>query len=225
MNPILTLFHHNRKLNNMVLLFGLYCFGLLLLRAKMTQSLYLFFLVWNLILAFLPYLLSTYINVHFLRLKKQTIVLILSIWLAFLPNAFYIITDLVHLVRSTTHWFYFDLLLISSFALLGFFLGLISLFQFEKTLYQLRFRTKTIPTIVLVVCLLNGFGIYIGRELRFNSWEILSNPTTLFSTLLDELTTTKMLLFSLHFGLFIYMAFYLYKNVSLTSFSYDQRTI
>lgn len=225
MNRIFQLFQSNRKINHAVLLISLYCLALLLIRAKITQSIYLFFLIWNLMLAAIPYALSSYATVHFPTLKKEITGLLLLTWLAFLPNSFYIITDLVHVVRSAGHLFYFDLVLISSFAVTGFFLGLLSLIQVEQLLLKLNFKSKTTSVFELLICFLNGFGIYIGRVLRFNSWDILSNPIELFTTLFYELFSKETILFSLHFGAFIYLTFLLYKNTNQNTITHDQSTI
>lgn len=225
MNSIFQLFQSNRKINHAVLLISLYCLALLLIRAKITQSIYLFFLIWNLMLAAIPYALSSHVTVHFSTLKKEFTGLLLLSWLAFLPNSFYIITDLVHVVRSTGNLFYFDLVLISSFAITGFFLGLLSLIQVEQLLLKLNFKSKTTSVFVLLICFLNGFGIYIGRVLRFNSWDILSNPIELFTTLFYELFSKETILFSIHFGAFIYLTFLLYKNTNQNIITHDQGTI
>lgn len=225
MNRIFQLFHSNRKMNNAVLLISSYCLSLLLIRVKITQSIYLFFLVWNLILATIPYALSSYATVHFASLKKEFLGFILFNWLLFLPNSFYIITDLVHVVRSTGNLFYFDLLLISSFAVAGFFLGLLSLIQVENLFQKLNFKNKTTSAIIMLICFLNGFGIYIGRVLRFNSWDILGNPIELFTTLFYELFSKETILFSIHFGAFIYLTFLLYKNTNQNTITHDQSTI
>jgi uncharacterized membrane protein len=221
MNAIAQLFLQNKKVNITVLALSIYCFGLLLFRAKITNSIYLFFLIWNLVLAAIPYLITTYLSVH--RLQRKTTSILFLVWLVFIPNSFYIITDLVHVVRSEEHLFYFDLLLICSFALAGFLLGILSLQSAEiilqKTIQSQRFTNFIIP----IICLLNGFGIYIGRELRFNSWDIISNPIHLMETLYGELFSAETLLFSLHFGTFIYLAFLVFKNI--TSFSHDQKTV
>ncbi|MBL7885774.1 MAG: DUF1361 domain-containing protein [Flavobacterium sp.] len=225
MNSIFQLYQYNRKINHAVLLISMYCLALLLIRAKITQSIYLFFLIWNLMLAAIPYALSSYTSNHFSTIRKEYKGVILLSWLAFLPNSFYIITDLVHVVRSTGNLFYFDLVLISSFAITGFFLGLLSLFQVEQLLLKMNLKSKTTNSIVMAICFLNGFGIYIGRVLRFNSWDILSNPIELFTTLFYELLSKETILFSIHFGAFIYLTFLLYKNTNQNTTNYDQSTI
>jgi uncharacterized membrane protein len=212
MYSILHFIRLNKKTHLVVFLLCCYCFGLLIVRAKLTQSVYLFFLIWNLLLATIPYLISSYLIQHFHTLKKIYLFLILVAWLIFLPNSFYIITDLVHLVRTTGNLFYFDLILISSFAITGFFLGLLSLIQMEKIFRNNNYNPKLIHYSIAFICYLNGIGIYIGRILRFNSWDILSNPFQLFDTLLTELLSKETVLFSAHFGMFIYLAFLFYKN-------------
>jgi uncharacterized membrane protein len=86
------------KLNLFLLLNSLFCVALLLLRVYVTGSLFYGFLVWNLFLAAIPYVISTGLS-NTVWMKKQSLVLviILGIWLLFLPNAPYLITDLMHL--------------------------------------------------------------------------------------------------------------------------------
>lgn len=225
MNSIFQFIHHNKKINFSIIVVTAYCFGLLLLRAKITQSVYLFFLIWNLMLAILPYLISTYLSMDSSRNNKWTNALLTFIWLAFLPNTFYIITDLVHIVKSKGNLFYLDLIIISSFAVTGFLLGLLSIIEMEKTIIKFNFSSKIIRHGLFIICLLNGLGIYIGRVLRFNSWDILSNPIDLFSTIQSELISIETLLFSGLFGTFIYLALIIYKNINLTTCKNDQTTI
>ncbi|MBN8642384.1 MAG: DUF1361 domain-containing protein [Flavobacteriales bacterium] len=225
MKTILQLIHLNKRINYTILALSVYCFGLLIVRAKATQSVYLFFLIWNLVLAVIPYLISSFATLHFSKFKNWHMGIIVLMWITFLPNSFYIITDLVHVVKSSGNLFYYDLILISSFAITGFFLGLSSLIQIEQVVEKLNFKPRTIHYSLLLICLLNGFGIYIGRVLRFNSWDIISNPIDLFSTLCSELLTKETILFSLHFGMFIYLILLLYKNTISNSLKNDTRTI
>ncbi len=225
MKTVFQLIQLNQRVNYTLLAISMYCFGLLIVRAKVTQSVYLFFLIWNLVLAVIPYLISSIVTLHSNKIKNWKIALIVLIWLLFLPNSFYIITDLVHVVKSSGNLFYYDLLLISSFAITGFFLGLSSLVQIEQVVEKLNFKPKTISCSLFLICFLNGFGIYIGRVLRFNSWDIISNPIDLFSTLFNEFFTKETFLFSLHFGMFIYLILLLYKNTLSNSLKNDTRTI
>jgi len=214
MQLIIKLFNSNRKINSVLLLFTAYSLILLVIRAKLTNTIYLFFLVWNLFLAFIPYLfisyLKTQITIQKRRIKTFTL---LFLWLLFLPNSFYILTDLIHLSQSSNHLFWFDLVVISSYALIGFTLGIISLIEFENII-----KTCTSPLItnliMPVICFLCGIGIYLGRILRYNSWDIISDPLEIVRAIFLAVTSAHALLFSFYFGVYIYLFFSLKKIYS-----------
>ncbi|WP_409025079.1 DUF1361 domain-containing protein [Flavobacterium sp.] len=190
----------------------IYCLSLLIVRAKITQNIFLFFLIWNLFLALIPYLLIIYLRIQDdFRKNKIKTYLIIAIWLAFLPNSFYIITDLVHIFQSHPSTFWFDLTLISSFAFVGFFIGIQSIFEFEK-IAMTFYNEKMLLIIIPILCFLCGFGVYLGRILRYNSWDIISNPKQLVIDIGLQLITAKTILFSVHFGIFIYL-FYTSKKI------------
>ena len=209
MNFILNIFNNAKKTNILLIFFSIYCFSLLLFRAKITNSTYLFFLIWNLFLAVIPYLISSFLIIKNNQiLNKLALILLFFCWLLFLPNSFYIITDLVHIVRSSGNLFYLDLIIICSFATIGFILGLLSLEHF-KFFLQHKIAIKNTTYIILIICLLCGFGIYLGRILRYNSWDILSNPIELFIDLVTVAFTQKSISFSILFGTFIYLSYLL----------------
>jgi uncharacterized membrane protein len=214
MKIIINLFNTNRKSNILIVLLSIYCLALLLIRAKLTQSIFLFFLIWNLFLAIIQYIMIIYVKSSKVILKsKFKTFIFLFIWLLFLPNSFYIITDFIHLQQSNSNTFWFDLIVLSSYALIGFALGLISLFEFEKILKHFL-STKVIQIIIAIVCLLCGIGIYIGRILRYNSWDIIGNPFQLITDTLSTLVVSiDAILFSVHFGFFIYLFFTLKKFI------------
>jgi len=185
-------------------------------RVQKTDSFNYSFLVWNLFLAWIPlgmsYLASTARNLP--RLLKVIIILISSLlWLAFLPNAPYIMTDFQHLSRwddkASPVWY--DVLMLAWFAWNGLFLGIISLFMMQQIVNKLSNRLVGWIFVVLV-CGLSSFGIYLGRFLRWNSWDILHNPSPLVSDIFDRITSpqsdpravTFTFIFSLFF-LFIYL--------------------
>ena len=215
MQTILQLYFSNKRLNNLLVLFGIFCLSLSLIRVKLTTSIYLIFLVWNLFLAVVPFLLTSYLKTINLFENKFKALLLLSIWLLFLPNSFYIITDFVHLSLSNAHTFWYDLLLISSYASLGFLLGIISLKDIEELLSH-KLNTSISSFLVFGISILSGFGIYLGRILRYNSWDILKNPVELFTDLWNIFFTTKSLGFSILYGCFIYFIFRISKYFSIT---------
>ena len=195
-----------------------------MVRAKLTHSVYLFFLIWNLFLAFVPYGISSYLlTLDLKKTSKFKILFISAVWLAFIPNAFYIITDLIHLANSEGNLFWLDLIIVSSYALIGFAFGLLSLLHFEKIIRQ-YITIKTVDFIIPTISILCGFGIYIGRIMRYNSWDIISNPIDLAFDLFQMAISIKAILFSLHFGVFIYFSFLIKKNLTSNNQTHGNTT-
>jgi uncharacterized membrane protein len=164
-------------------------FSCLLLTARVIITGYLtyVFLAWNLFLAFLPYAITEWIWAR-PRMAKNKVMLsgFMSLWMLFIPNSFYILTDLFHLddFHSAPKWF--DLLMIFSFAWNGLLLGLMSVRKTELILEVISGRGFSL-FIVFMVMWLNAFGIYIGRYLRFNSWDIITQPFSLFNEMFEVL--------------------------------------
>ncbi|VXB69348.1 conserved membrane hypothetical protein [Flavobacterium sp. 9AF] len=212
MQLIINAYLSNKKNNSFLLTLYLYCAFLLLCRAKLTQSVFYFFLIWNAFLATIPYLILLLAKQKIILLENSKIrILVFLLWLLFLPNSFYIVTDFVHLPKGNSNLFWFDLILLFSFSFLGFLLGLLALQEF-KNCFSLFISTKILQYSIPAICMLNGFGIYLGRFLRFNSWDILTNPFPLFIDSFKCLLSTEALLFSMLYGSFIYLI-YLFKNI------------
>tara|TARA_R110002072_G_scaffold18623_1_gene69483 strand:- start:4064 stop:4744 length:681 start_codon:yes stop_codon:yes gene_type:complete len=152
---------------------------ILMVRLKITHSFFFLFLVWNLFLAFIPFVIS-------FLLKQQTkgskygLFLGFCTWLLFLPNAPYIVTDLIHLRHSGPTQIWLDALMITLFALSGLLCYFLSMRHMEIVLVK-HFNKKPIHFLLIAIHFLTGFGIYLGRFLRFNSWDILQEPSGIFS--------------------------------------------
>ena len=162
-----------------------FSFVLLLVRIIVTDSLAYLFLPWNLFLAFVPYWITWWMirNVSVIE-NKIKLVVALAAWLLFIPNSFYIITDLFHLTRIESAPQWFDLLLIFSFAWNGILCGIISLRRVEIIIMLLRGKGFSV-LFIFGVMWLNAFGIYIGRFLRYNSWDVISDPFSLTGEILN----------------------------------------
>ena len=159
------------------------CFSclLLLVRVIVTGSLNYIFLPWNLFLAFIPYWITGWITKDSTRMRNKLKLLpALALWLLFVPNSFYIITDLFHLTHIRTAPTWFDLLLVFSFAWNGILCGIISLWRVESIVTLVSGKKLSI-LMIFGVMWLNAFGIYIGRYLRFNSWDIVNDPFSLLA--------------------------------------------
>ncbi len=151
---------------------------LLLIRIMKTDSTYYLFLVWNLFLACLPYAIALILSLR--KTNHLVFWLAFIVWLVFLPNSPYILTDLQHIRLSTLQSVWFDVLLILSFAINGLIIGFASLWIMQKLLRD-RFSKGITNFFINIILLLCGFGIYLGRVLRWNSWDILQNPMGILS--------------------------------------------
>ena len=162
-----------------------FSFLLLCTRVIATWSLTYVFLLWNLFLAFIPYAISYWLHNNIWIIKsKLKLIAIISAWILFIPNSFYILTDLFHLDEITSAPKWFDLLLLLSFAWNGLLFGITSLRKMETLLQRVSGRSFSL-FIVFAVMWLNAFGIYIGRFLRYNSWDVITQPFSLFRELLE----------------------------------------
>jgi uncharacterized membrane protein len=169
----------------------LLCFAFWFTRVMYTWTLTYDFLIKNLFLAWMPYFLSlTAVRMQHsaIRRPKWKFALVWSAWLVMFPNAPYIFTDLIHWRnRPRVMPWWFDLGLVLMFALAGCFAGVVSL----KMMHELVRRAiggVAGWAFVTVVAILSGFGVYLGRFERWNSWDILTQPhhvvtRTLFKSL------------------------------------------
>jgi uncharacterized membrane protein len=170
----------------LLIVMSLFSFGLTLLRFIITDTKVFLFLNWNLFLAFIPWLISSLIIVKGINKRYLIVILVLS-WLLFFPNSPYILTDLFHLRLRSSAPVWYDLIVILSFAWTGLLFGFISLMDIEDLLGK-YLRKKYVTTLSILFLFIAGFGIYLGRFLRWNSWDIIRNPFGLFNDLSDRFT-------------------------------------
>lgn len=158
---------------------------LLLIRITVTDSFAFVFLAWNLFLAFIPYWITWWItkNPSITRNKFKTCFVIV-LWLLFVPNSFYIVTDLFHLTHAGAAPKWFDVLMVFSFAWNGIICGIISIRRIEVMIAAIT-RKSFSAVIVFILMWLCAFGVYVGRFLRFNSWDIITNPFSLGNDILN----------------------------------------
>lgn len=164
----------------LLIVMSFFSFGMSVFRVLLTKTDMFLFLNWNLFLAIIPWAFSTVLllkpNVHY---TKWYVVLLLISWLLFFPNAPYILTDLFHLRDELTMPLWYDLIMILSFAWTGLLFGFASLFNIE--IFLKRYLShQLVPLISVFLLFLGSFGIYIGRYLRWNSWDVIQEPLALF---------------------------------------------
>jgi len=149
--------------------------GLLIsVRIFYTGSTLYLFLVWNIFLAWIPFAIS---SVFYKLADKATWkkFLVVFSWLAFFPNSLYIVTDLIHLQTESRVPKWFDAVLLFSASAAGLMMAFISLYRLEHFL-QKAIHRKLQSVAIFLILFLGSFGVYLGRFLRWNSWDIISNP-------------------------------------------------
>lgn len=147
-------------------------------RAMVSWDIRFVFLNWNLFLAWLPVYFARKIN----KTSRRPLVIVLILaWLFFLPNSFYIFTDLIHLQWSNGFWKAYDSILILAFALSGAAYGFLSI-HLLKDLLEKFFRALSLDHIrgMFALLLLCSFGVYIGRIGRLNTWDLVFKPMDVF---------------------------------------------
>jgi uncharacterized membrane protein len=183
-NIQLTKFSVSSTIHDWLLLSSGFSCLLLLARMVVTGSIEYIFLPWNLFLAFVPYWITQWMTNNISSIEnKWKLLLAATVWLLFIPNSFYIITDLFHLTHVDTAPKWFDLLLIFSFAWNGIIAGVLSLRRVEQIATVIKGKKFSV-LLVFGVMWLSAFGIYIGRFLRFNSWDVVTDPFSLASEII-----------------------------------------
>ena len=138
------------------------------------------FLIWNLFLAWLPLVFALLACDRYCNRagRSWSLAGLAGAWLVFFPNAPYIFTDLIHLTTYFRGHFWIDMVLILMCALTGLVLGFVSLYLMQSIVTRMFGRAAG-WVFIAVSAGLGSFGIFLGRFLRFNSWDVL-NPTKLF---------------------------------------------
>ncbi len=185
-------------------------------RIVITHNITFIFLPWNLILAWVPLWFA-------MQLKDESrpvhLFLYLATWLVFFPNAPYIITDFLHLKPRINFPFWYDAILLYSFAFTGLLLGILSahiVFKKLKTLF-LPWKAKGL---MLFTMLISGYGIYVGRFLRFNTWDLLTNPfqitTDTVSRILHPTVYPRAYCVTIVTGTLLSLIFFIFESILIT---------
>jgi uncharacterized membrane protein len=125
-----------------------------------------------------------------------------GVWLLFLPNAPYLVTDLVHLQGRAPVPIWFDVLLFSAFGLAGCVLGWASIETVHRRLVPAVGRRWAAAAIVAVVFLV-GFGVYLGRFERWNSWDALLRPGPVLADAAAAITSPRAVVFTVFFAAYV----------------------
>lgn len=184
---------------------------------------------WNLFLAVVPLALSVWL---FRPHRPRTFFwwLVACIWLAFLPNAPYVLTDIIHLIDETRDGHYsawvIGLVLIPEyivFILSGFLAYVVSLIYLGRYLKSLQLKRWVLP-VELTLHALSAMGVYLGRFVRLNSWDIVTGLRGVVAELLEVLAAKQpLLVIAITFAI-ITTLYYALKVICLALYSYWQRS-
>jgi uncharacterized membrane protein len=155
-------------------------------RSHHTGDTFYRFLVWNLVLAWVPFGLALGAYMSARRGNGGAAAVLGVLWLLFFPNAPYLLSDFIHLHESPVTPLWYDALMLAAFAWTGLLLGFASLYLMQMIW---RYAAGTLLSWLGVVAALAlaSLGVYLGRFLRFNSWDALVRPRMIAHVIRTEL--------------------------------------
>lgn len=189
-----------------------------LLRIIIWEKASFVYILWNLFLALIPFTISLVLLTLHKEGTLNKIVFIVGIilWIIFLPNAPYLVTDLIHLGETKAVPIIYDTILLFSSALLGLVLTFYSLSHIEEIIRKSLSKRKTVLIMALII-LLVSFGIYLGRFLRFNSWDIFINHYALLKNIWEILSQmaihAEVYLFTIMYSFFLFFSYHAWKEI------------
>lgn len=166
------------------------CVGLLWVRQGTSRAAGMGSLVWNLFLAAFPFPLAWGVDALTRRGRDWAAFPIGVAWLLFFPNAPYLVTDLIHLKEVDGVPLWFDALVFGAFAVTGVLLGYVSLYLMQISIRR-RFGNVVAAAVALGSIGLGGYGLYLGRVERWNSWDALGRPGVLARAVTGHLTNPR----------------------------------
>lgn len=209
---IQTLKQNNRlKIVTMLIFASTLSVALVFYRIQQTKMLMFIFLIWNLILATIPYVIGLYL---YTKRNQQSSVLqwsiLFFIWLIFLPNAPYILTDLIHLKVRGNFPLILDLIMLLFYAWIGLMMCLYSIKDIQQIIL-IKYGKKWSTAFTYIIPFVCAFGVYVGRFLRYDSWQIISNFDTVMVDILKHIVFPhehiNAIAFTILLGSFILLAF------------------
>jgi uncharacterized membrane protein len=169
------------------------CIAAELLRERHYGAVDFRFLLWNLFLAWIPLLIT--LGVYDLYRRGVRLALLapaVALWLLFLPNAPYIVTDFVHLEAGGPAPLWFDGLVLSAFAWTGMVLGFVSLYLMHAVVRH-RLGARAGWAGVTGALALASVGVFLGRFLQWNSWDLVMRPGQRIAEIAPKLDQTMAL--------------------------------
>jgi uncharacterized membrane protein len=176
-----------KKFDRLLCLFFIFIGLLICARIFYSGSIRFIFISWNIFLAWIPYVLSSYFTVYRNRQKWKQFFLF-STWLLFFPNALYIVTDLIHLEEATNVPLWYDAVLLFASSFIGLVMAFVSLQRAEHFLNAVL-QKKLVVILIPIIIFTGSFGVYLGRFQRWNSWDVIHNPLALSADIFNRLVS------------------------------------
>jgi uncharacterized membrane protein len=169
---------------------------------------------WNLFLSWVPILIVLWMEkkVAINALNDLEVFCLSILWLLFFPNAPYVITDLVHLYPSNGNAYWHHQLMIYTFAFASLACGLMSLYWIQH-IWTAIFSAKCSIWLTISSIGLSGYGIFLGRIERFNSWDFFVHPIALLKYMVHSLTNITAILITLEFSVFIGIVYWFFYSL------------
>jgi uncharacterized membrane protein len=176
------------RLLQAILLLNLLSLGMLGGRILATGTFRHGYILWNLVLAWIPLGLALVLRDS---LKKTPWPLwpnglYAALWVIFLPNTWYVLSDYIHVFPTGEVSQLFDIILISTLVFSGFTLGFTSVYLVHRELLR-KMKARSAHQIIAAVFLISSFAIYLGRDLRWNTWDVITNPAGLILDVSDRI--------------------------------------
>jgi uncharacterized membrane protein len=162
------------------------CVATLEIRMERTGDSFYQFLVWNLFLAWVPLICAAAAFARARRGIDAVVIALLLLWLLFFPNAPYMLTDFIHVGESPSVPLWYDALMLSSFAWTALLLGFASLYLVQIVVRGVVGAAWS-WVVVAAALALSSFGVYLGRFVRFNSWDALLRPGRVAQVISNQL--------------------------------------
>jgi uncharacterized membrane protein len=188
--------------------------------ALMALKIHSGWIIWNLFLAFIPLALSVWLFRSPRRSRSVLWWIAFLVFIAFLPNAPYLLTDIIHLIRATRSDYsvWIITLVILPPHLIAIIAGLeayvISLINLGYYLHR-QGASKYIVWVELMTHALCAVGVYLGRFKRFNSWDFLTQPNDVARSVFDDLTSKRPMLVVIVTFMILTILYWLMKQITL----------
>lgn len=177
-----------KRIVYLLILTNLLSVALFILRFIGAENFRYWFMLWNLALAWIAPLLAYILVLHLRKhpWRQWGSIILTLLWIGFLPNSFYMVSDLIHVQQTGEVSIIFDTVMFASFIFNGFIAGYLGAYLVHGELLK-RFSAKRSYMIIVGIFALASYAIYLGRVLRWNTWDAIVQPAALLFDISDTI--------------------------------------